>query len=131
MSEFKENKSKINLRQIKSYIIKELFSFLPEKQKLNIIICNKKIQKILLIDIEDYKRVSGKYKIIEDNGKGKEYKINSNILIFEGEYLNGKRNGKGREYNNSKLEFEGEYLNGKRSGKGKEYFDTNGFFFFL
>ncbi len=129
MSEFKEKKSNINLIQIKSYIINELFSFLPEKQKLNIIIYNKKIQKILLIDIEDYKRVSGKYKIIENNGKGKEYKINSNILIFEGEYLNGKRNGKGKEYNNNKLEFEGEYLNGKRSGKGKEYFDTNGYIF--
>jgi len=33
-------------------------------------------------------------------------------IIFEGEYLNGKRNGKGKEYyNNGKLQFEGEYLN--------------------
>ena len=30
-------------------------------------------------------------------------------------YLNGKRNGKGKEYDsNGKLIFEGEYLNGKR-----------------
>ena len=43
-------------------------------------------------------------------------------LIFEGEYLNGKRNGKGKEYGlNKTLFFEGEYLNGKRNGKGKEY----------
>ena len=36
-------------------------------------------------------------------------------LIFEGEYLNGKRNGKGKEYyDNGKLEFEGEFINGKR-----------------
>ena len=36
-------------------------------------------------------------------------------LIFEGEYLNGKRNGKGKEYNfNDQLIFEVEYLNGKR-----------------
>ena len=37
-------------------------------------------------------------------------------IIFEGEYLNGKRNGKGKEYNyyNGKLEYEGEYLNGNR-----------------
>ena len=42
-------------------------------------------------------------------------------LIFEGEYLNGKRNGKGKEYGlNKTLFFEGEYLNGKRNGKGKE-----------
>ena len=33
--------------------------------------------------------------------------INTNIIIFEGEYLNGKRNGKGKEYNESKLKFEG------------------------
>ena len=35
--------------------------------------------------------------------------------MFEGEYLNGKRNGKGKEYDyNGKLEFEGEYLNGNK-----------------
>ena len=41
-------------------------------------------------------------------------------LKFEGEYLNGKRNGKGKEYyENGKLKFKGEYLNGKRwNGKG-------------
>ena len=41
-------------------------------------------------------------------------------MIFEGEYLNGKRNGKGKEYYDyGKLKFEGEYLNGKRwNGKG-------------
>ena len=49
------------------------------------------------------------------NGKGKEYIIITNILIFEGEYLNGKRNGTGKEYNydwDGKLKFEGGYLNG-------------------
>ena len=42
------------------------------------------------------------------------------ILKFEGEYLNGERNGKGKEYNyDGELKFEGEYLNGKRwNGKG-------------
>ena len=41
-------------------------------------------------------------------------------LKFEGDYLNGKRNGEGKEYyDNGK--FEGEYLNGKRNGKGNEY----------
>ena len=48
-------------------------------------------------------------------------------MIFEGEYLNGKRNGKGKEYSiYGKIEFEGEYLNGKRNGKGKEYYIFNG-----
>ena len=42
--------------------------------------------------------------------------------IFEGEYLNGNRNGKGKEYMyNGNLIFEGDYLNGKRNWKGKEY----------
>ena len=45
-----------------------------------------------------------------------------NILKFEGEYLNGKRNGTGKEYYfNGILQYEGEYLNDERNGKGKEY----------
>jgi len=43
-------------------------------------------------------------------------------LIFEGEYLNGKKNGLGKEYDYYVgLIFKGEYLNDKRHGKGKEY----------
>ena len=43
-------------------------------------------------------------------------------MRFEGEYLNGKRNGKGKEYDeNGELKFEGEYLDGKRNQKEKEY----------
>ena len=53
-------------------------------------------------------------------------KDNNGKLIFEGEYLNGLRNGKGKEYGYyGELIFEGEYLNGERNGKGKEY-DYNG-----
>ena len=45
-------------------------------------------------------------------------------LIFDGEYLKGKRNGKEKEYDDEgKLIFEGEYLNGKRwNGNG---YDNN------
>ena len=52
------------------------------------------------------------------NGYVKEYNGNDdNKLLYEGEYLNGQRNGKGKElYSNGKSKFEGEYLN----GKGKE-----------
>ena len=54
--------------------------------------------------------------------KEKEYYFDG-ILEFEGEYLNGQRNGKGKEYDSrGKLIFEGEYLNGKKNGKGKEYY---------
>jgi len=83
------------------------------------------------------------YELDNGNGNVKEY-TNRGFLIFEGEYLNGKRNGKGKEYKdnsnlnfegenskgevwrgneNDELIFEGEYLNGKRwKGKGKEYY---------
>ena len=95
-----ELKEKIKIQDdIKSsYIIKEVFSFLKEKNKLNIIIYNRELQKIIGVDIEDYKKIDGKYKTGLKNGKGKEYLLNTKILIFEGEYLNGKRNGKGKEY---------------------------------
>ena len=105
MSEFNVINSKVKLRNIKSsFIIKRIFSFLYKRIKLNMIIYNKELQKICLIDIENYKQASGKYKIGGKNGKGKEYIINTDILIFEGEYLNGERNGKGKEYyKNGKL----------------------------
>ena len=123
MNVFKDIKYKTNIREIKSsFIIKIIFSFLSEKQKLNLIIYNKEFQRILSVDIKDYERISGKYKVGEKNGKGREYIIKLNSICFEGKYLKGKRNGKGKEYNeDGKLIFEGEYLNGKRNGKGKEY----------
>ena len=119
--------SQINLiESIKSlFIIKNIFSFLKECSKLNLIIYNKKFQTKLGIDIEYYKTVSGRVKLLDKNGYGKEYKLNTDILVFEGEYIKGKRNGKGKEYfDNNKLKFEGTYLNGKRSGFGKEYCDN-------
>ena len=83
MSKFEDNKFKINLSDIKSsYNIKRIFSFLYEKQKLKMIVNSRELQKICSIDIEDYKEKSGKYKIGEKNGKGKEYIINTNILIL-------------------------------------------------
>ena len=61
------------------------------------------------------------YELINGKGKVREYKEDNAKLIFEGEYLNGKRNGKGKEFfNNGEIMFEGEYLNGERK-KGKEY----------
>jgi len=68
-----------------------------------------------------YIKFEGEYINGERNGKGKEYNID-HCLIFEGEYLNGKRL-RGKQYNKKNiLIFEGEYLNGKKwNGKGKEY----------
>ena len=103
------------------YFIKRLFTFVDEKDKLDIIKYNKNMQNILDINLINYKFFSDRYIIFEKNGKGKEYN-KSDTLVFEGEYLNGKRNGKGKEYYfDGRIRFEGEYLNGKKNGKGKIY----------
>ena len=87
-------------------------------------------------EYKDGKRWNG---IVTEDISGDElYKIkNGNLLIekfnkfdgyfFEGEYINGQRNGKGKTYQHHNwedkyiVEFEGEYLNGNEHGKGKEY----------
>ena len=67
----------------------------------------------------------GDYKL--KNGKGYIIDI-SNKCFYEGEFVNGEKNGKGKEYyvyNDSyerKILFQDEYFNGKRQGKGKEYY---------
>ena len=55
------------------------------------------------------------YELIKGNGKVKEYNDNGE-LIFEGEFLNGKRwNGKAKEFNYFReLIFEDEYINGDK-----------------
>ena len=59
----------------------------------------------------DWKMGNVKYIIYEFNeGKGlkKQFDYCKGKLIFEGEYLNGERNGKGKEYGKyGKLTFEG------------------------
>ena len=53
------------------------------------------------------------------DGKGNNIKeYHNDELIFEGEYLNGKKwNGNGKEYSfYGELIFEGEYLKGQRNG---------------
>ena len=99
----KNRKEMIELGEIKvskklgdinsAYVIKEVFSFLNEKQLLNMIIYNRGLQKMFLVNFEYYKRKSGKYRIIERNGKGREYILGTFKIIFEGEYENEKRNG--------------------------------------
>ena len=57
------------------------------------------------------------------NGKGyaKEYH-NNGKLEFEGEFLNGQKNGKCKTYNyEGKLMFDGLYLNNKAIGEDQEY----------
>ena len=111
------------LDNIKSkYIIKLFFSVLDEIKKLTIVKYNKSLQDKLEINLINYKIFIGRYIKFENEQKMKEYNVINDSIAFEGEYLNGKRNGKGKEYNvDGKLIFEGIYLNGKRNGHGKEY----------
>ena len=121
-NKYQIKKTQINLRNIKSpFIIKKIFSFLYEKTKLDIIKYNKYFQKLFSLNVKYYKKISGKYKIEGINGNGKEFILNTNILIFEGEYKDGKKNGVGKEYNDGNIIFEGEYKDGKKNGEGKEY----------
>ena len=63
----------------------------------------------------DILKYEGGYLNGERNGEGKEYYFFSDIIKFEGEYLDGKRNGKGIEYNkDGSIRFKGEYINGRR-----------------
>ena len=71
------------------YILQYILSYLNESKKLKIIKYNKILQKKIDITIDNYKQLKGKYIIHEGNKIVKEY----NILIYEGGYLNGKRNG--------------------------------------
>ena len=125
------------LKNIKSiYFSKILFSFLDDGVKLNLLRYNKNLQIKLDINIMNYKRFANKYIINEDNVI-KEYNIYTDKLLYEGEYLNGKRwNEKGYDFNknlsyelkngkgyiidfnnNEKLIFEGELINGEKNGK--------------
>ena len=108
------------LEHIKSvYIVKLIFSFLKNKHILSLIQFSQKYQLKLEYTLDDFKKVSGKIKIGEKNGKGQEYKDKK--LVFEGTYFNYKRHGFGKEFENDKLIFKGEYLEGKRNGRGYEY----------
>ena len=91
------------LNSIKSnYVCKKILSILETKIKLNLVIYNKQIKNKLGINLDDYKSISGKEIIGERNGKGKEYKLGTKILVFKGEYL--KERGMEKEKNIIKVE---------------------------
>ena len=110
-----------------SFIFKKILNYIDSKRKFNTIIYNKRIQKKLGFNLIDFKRISGKF-IIEENDLIKIYNSFTNNLLFEGYYSNRKRYGKGYEYTEKgELIFSGEYLNGKRwNGQFKEYDDITG-----
>ena len=109
------------------YSIKILFSYINNKKKLKIIKYNKRLQNAIEVNLNHFQIFSERYIIYQGNGKGQEYNVYDNNLIYEGEYLNGERNGMGKEFDNfEKLIFEGEYLKGKRwNGEYIKYYDKN------
>ena len=131
------------LKNIKSKYILEIYvlSYLDDKRKLNLVKYSKKFQRKIEVNLVDYKCCSKKYIIYDTNKKVKEYNALNDKLIFEGEYLNKKRNGFGKEYyKDDNAIYIGEFLNGKKwngkinscediqnlkAGKGfiKEYYD--------
>ena len=128
MTEIDEKKLNLFLNNIKSfYILRIVLSYLNKKQKLSLINYNKTLQKKFSINIIDYIKTSRKYKIIDENGNGKEYSLlDSYIFRFEENYLNGKTTDLKKEFEifyftDDTVVFEGKYINGKRNGKGKEY----------
>ena len=102
------------------YIIEMVFSYIEENLKLKMVKYNKYLQNKMDIKLDTYKFFCTKYIEYEENGIVKEYNKYNDKLIYEGEYLNGKRNGKGKEYDRYEyLIFVGEFLKGKRwNGKG-------------
>ena len=90
------NKSNLNLSEgVKSKVIqKKIFSLILYKKTINLIRYNKRFQKMFEIDIENYKKRSCRYKTGEKNGKGQEFTLGKNKLIFEGEYIDGRKCGK-------------------------------------
>ena len=90
------------LLQIKSKLIfNKLFSNLNLKTKLKVIKYNNILKNKLNFNIDNYKNYSGRFIEYESNGRGKEYDFSHNLL-YEGEFLNGKRwNGKGKEFNDN------------------------------
>ena len=58
------------LKNVKSsYIIEIILSYIRDERKFDIIKYNKKFKKILKINLNDYKALSGKYMIRDEIGK--------------------------------------------------------------
>ena len=115
------------LENIKSgYILKDIFAYFDKKRRMRLVKYNKILQTKLNVTFNDYKNFSGKYIIYDKKGKGKIYNIDNNVLIYEGDIIDGIRIGEGKEYDiNGGIIFKGKYLNGEKNGKGKEYYESS------
>ena len=87
------------VENIKSnFFMRDLFSLVEDGKQLQLVKYNKSLQKILNLNIMNFRVFSGKYTVYEDetNRNGKIYNAFENKLIFEGELINGRKNGKGK-----------------------------------
>ena len=115
------------LSNIKSLeTLKKIFSHMHRIHFLKLINYNKSIQSKLSVNLNSYKEYAKIYRVIDKDGKGKEFDISTNELKFEGEYKDKKRSGFGKEYEKGKLIYEGEYKGGLPNGYGKKYDEENG-----
>ena len=74
------NQNLVNIKKIKSPIIlKKVISLLFQNKKFSLFQYNKKIQKKLDINIEDYIFLSQRYKVAEKNGLLKKMEKERNI----------------------------------------------------
>ena len=72
------------LQNIKpSFFVKIIFSFLDEKTKLKLIKYNKSLQNIKNINLINYKILSGRYIVYEENEIIKEYSTYNDKLILK------------------------------------------------
>ena len=97
------------------------YEFIKKDKVKNLL--NSEIIKIFGKDYVSYVSYEGEFLNGNRNGKGKEFDKYQSV-IFEGEYINGKRwNGKGIEYDSKRnFLFKGTYFKGKKwIGKAREY----------
>ena len=81
-----------------SYILQMPFLMLGSKRLLKLLKYSKKFQQKFELGISNYKEFSGRYIIYENTKVGKEYDSFTHKLLYEGEFLNGERDGCGKEY---------------------------------
>ena len=75
--------SKVSIKS--AYFIQKLFSYINDERKLKLVIYNKTIQKIIDINLTNYKFMTRKYIVYESKGFIKEYDIYNDRLIYKGE----------------------------------------------
>ena len=90
--EEKPKKEQLKLiKNIKSNVVlNKIFTLIFGIKKLDILYRNKHLQKKIKLDLNDYKKASGKYKE-EKNGKSIVYIQDTKNKIYEGVYKNGKK----------------------------------------